>query len=303
MTVETMPARPRPLRGVLLVMLATLAFAAADTITKDQAMRHPVNVVMAIRYLVNLALLTVFLGPRVGAGLWRTQRSGLVFARALSLAVASLSMAMALRLMPVGEAAAISYIAPVAVMLLAIPLLGERVGPAGWAGAALGFLGVLLIAQPGGGLDPLGVVFALINAAVSCAYFLLTRVLTRTETTIAMLYHTALVGSVVFCALAIFSLDGLAMTLADVGMIAVLGALMTAGHFLFTSAYREAPASMLAPVNYLHLFWAGGLSWLVFGHVPDLLSIGGMIMVGVSGIVVTLSAWWTRARMPPPEPQ
>ena len=76
----------------------------------------------------------------------------LVFLRGLCLALASLTMGLALRLMPVGETVAIVYLSPFAVMLLAIPLLGERVGPLGWTCAAVGFLGVLLIVRPGGGL-------------------------------------------------------------------------------------------------------------------------------------------------------
>jgi drug/metabolite transporter (DMT)-like permease len=73
-------------------------------------------------------------------------------------------------------------------------------------------------------------------------------------------------------------------------MMVLLGALATIGHFLFTSAYREAPASLLAPVNYLHLFWAGGLGWLAFGHVPDRFAASGMFLVFLSGVWVALTA-------------
>ena len=180
---QTVPPRAQPLKGILLVVLATLAFALADVVTKQQTMRHPVSVVVAVRYLVNLGLLTLFLGPRLGSGLWRTDRRWLVFVRGLCLALASLTMGLALRLMPVGETVAIVYLSPFAVMLLAIPLLGERVGAAGWTGAAVGFLGVLLIVRPGGGLDPLGVAFALVNAGFATAYHLLTRHLAGSEST------------------------------------------------------------------------------------------------------------------------
>jgi drug/metabolite transporter (DMT)-like permease len=279
------------MRGVLLVAAATLAFAMADVVTKQQAMRHPVVVVVAVRYLVNLALLAILLGPRLGAGLWRTERSGLVFVRGLCLALASLTMGLALRVMPVGETVAIVYLSPFAVMLLAIPLLGERVGPAGWIGAALGFLGVLLIVRPGGGLDPVGVALALVNAGFATAYHLLTRGLARSESTAALLFQTALVGTVFFGILSLPSLADLSVGAADLAMMALLGALATLGHFLFTAAYREAPASLLAPVNYLHLFWAGGLGWLVFGHLPDTLGLAGMGLVCVAGVLVALYAY------------
>lgn len=287
---EAVPARVRPLYGILLVMLATLAFAIGDTVTKQQAMRHPVTVVIAVRYLVNLGLLTLLLGPKLGSRLWRTDRAWLVLVRGLCLALASVTMGLALQVMPIGETVAIIYIAPFLVMLLAIPLLGERVGPAAWIGAAAGFLGVLLIVRPGSGLAPLGVALALVNAAFATGYQLLTRYLVRTESTAAMLYMAALVGSLLFGLLALRSLDGLAVAPGDLSLMALVGVSSTVGHFLFTAAYREAPASMLAPVNYLHLAWAGGLGWLVFGHLPDAVGLTGMMMIAGAGMLVALNA-------------
>lgn len=280
----------RPLKGIVLVALATLTFAAADVLTKQLSMRHPVAVVVAVRYLVNLGLLAVVLYPRLGAGLWRVQRRGLVLLRGLFLALSSLTMALALRLMPVGETVAIIYLSPFAVMLLAGPLLGEKVTRWGWIWAVMGFAGVLLILRPGGGLDPYGVAFALINAGFATGYHLLTRLLAGSETTAAMLFQTALVGSVFFSLGALGSLDQLDIAATDYGWMAVLGALAATGHFLFTAAYREAPASLLAPVNYLHLVWAAGLGWVIFGHLPEAPSLAGMALVCASGVALALGA-------------
>lgn len=288
-TDATLP-RARPLYGIALVVLATLALAMADVVTKQQAMRHPLSVVVALRYLVNLALLALFFAPRHGADLWRTNRRGLVFLRSLSLAFASLTLGLALQRMPLGETIAIVYLAPFAVMLLAVPLLGERVGWAGWVGAVVGFSGVLLIVRPGGGLDTLGVVITVVNAGIATVYHLLTRHLARTENTIAMTFQTALVGSVIFGVLALGALGDLSIDAADLGQMALLGVFSTVGHFLFTAAYREAPASFLAPVNYLHMFWAGGLGWLIFHHVPDGPSLAGMALIFLSGVAVALRA-------------
>jgi drug/metabolite transporter (DMT)-like permease len=287
---KSMPAAPRPLKGIAYVVLATLAFAAADVLTKKLTATHPVAVVIAVRYLVNLLLLLALLYPRIGADLWRVKRPKLVLLRGLCLALASLTMGLALRLMPVGETVAIAYLAPFAVMLLAIPLLGERVSALGWFWAALGFTGVLLILRPGGGLAPLGVAFALINACLSTAYHLLTRYLAGSESTMALLFHTALVGSVCFSIGAIAGQSDLATNATDFGLMVGLGAAATLGHFLFTAAYREAPASLLAPVNYLHLVWATGLGVVVFNHFPDWISLAGMALVCASGVANALRA-------------
>ena len=279
-----------PTKGVLLVMGAVLFFALADTVTKHLTSLYPVPVVVLLRYVVNVVLMLLILYPRQRATLWTTQRTGMVTLRGLCLCAASLTMGLALRVMPVGEASAIVYLSPFAVMLLAVPLLGERVSTIGWIGASLGFLGVFLIVRPGGALDPWGVTLCLINAGCATAYHLMTRLLARSETTNALLFNTALVGMVVFAVMSVGQWHGPMPNLPDMGLMLLLGVLMTSGHFLFTAAYREAPASLLAPVNYLQLFWAGGLGWLVFGHIPDGLSLTGMALVMVAGVGIAVNA-------------
>lgn len=179
-----------PTKGVILVMGVTLMFALADTATKHLTTLYPVSIVVLVRYMVNVALLLLILYPRQGAAMWRTRRNLLVTVRGLHLCGGSLTMGMALRVMPVGESVAIVYPAP-----FAAPILGERVSPIGWTGASLRFLGVLLIVRPGGALDPWGVTLCLINVGFSTAYSLMTRLLSRTETTNALLSNTAIIGS------------------------------------------------------------------------------------------------------------
>ena len=125
MTATVLPHTAHPMRGVALVSLAVLAFALADVVMKHLSVLYPVPVIIAVRYLFNLALLTLILWPRIGSALWQTQRTGLVVLRGLSLACGSLTMGLALQLMPVGETVAIIYLAPFLVMILAVPLLGE----------------------------------------------------------------------------------------------------------------------------------------------------------------------------------
>ena len=279
-----------PLRGVALVVAATFLFAAADTLGKHLAMLYATPLILAARYLVNLVIVGAVMLPRHGAALWRTRRTVLVVLRGLCLALASITMLLALRLMPVAETVAIIYIAPVLVMLASGPVLGDRVSLWGWIGAALGFGGVLLIARPGSGLDPLGVALALANAVLATGYHLLTRILTRTETTMALMFHTALVGTVVFVTLALALPHDVPPGLRDLALMGALGALATAGHLLFTSAYREAPPSTLAPVNYMHIAFATLLGALVFGQLPDAIGVSGMVLIALAGVIAVLRA-------------
>lgn len=277
-----------PLKGVALVVAATFLFAAADTLGKHLAMIYAVTMILAVRYVVNLALVSLVMGPRHRRAVWKTGRTGLVLVRGLCLALASISMLLALRLMPVAETVAIIYVTPVLVMLVSGTVLGERVSLLGWIGAGLGFAGVLLIARPGSGLDPWGVALALGNALLATGYHVLTRVLTRTETTMALMFHTALVGTVVFIGLTLVLRAETLPTAFDTGLMVALGMLATLGHLLFTSAYREAPASTLAPVNYMHIAFATVLGALVFQQLPDALGFLGMGAIAAAGL---LAAW------------
>lgn len=283
-----------PFRGVMLLAAAMFLFACMDTTTKYLTASYEVPVVMAVRYVVHALLMVILLTPSHGRRLFQTQRTGLVVVRAACLAAASLFMGLALQRMPVAEATAMVFVAPLLVVLLAGHLMREKVGLLGWASAVTGFAGVLLIARPGSGLDPLGVVFALCGAGVIAVYQLLSRVLASTESTVAMLFHTALMGSVLFGVAMPWFWHGPQPSGLQMLLFVSMGVFGGVGHFLFTAAHRHAPASMLAPMLYLQLMWAGVLGWLVFGHVSDAISILGMCVVSASGAVVAIKSHLSR---------
>lgn len=89
-------------------------------------------------------------------------------------------------------------------------------------------------------------------------------------------------------------------SLFDMSVILSLGVLATLGHALLTSAYREAPASLLAPVNYTHMGWAVLFGWIIFDHMPDALSLGGIALVACSGVIVAILS--QRAAQVAPDP-
>ena len=299
---DLQPAAPSPackrrapygtshLRGVLLLMGGLFFFACMDTTTKYLSMHFPVPFIVAIRYIVNCVLMFAMLAPIRGKELVRTQRTGMVVMRAASLAVASLFVSLALKRMPVAETTAIIFLGPMLVVLIARPVLGERIGVLGWTAAVTGLAGVLLIARPGSGLDMVAIVFGLVAVFANALYQLLSRVLASTERTIALLFYTTLVGSVCFGIALPWYWEGQAPSLLQSLLLISMGVNGGIGHYLYTAAFRHAPASLLAPVNYLQLLWAGLLGWMVFGHVPDGLTVIGMAVVAASGGLIALKS-------------
>lgn len=276
--------------GILLFVAALLLFACMDTTTKYLAASYNVPLVVAIRYITHCVLMIVLLAPKHGKKLFQTQRTGLVLLRGASLAIASFFMGMALQRMPVAETTAIVFLGPMIVVLLAIPILGEKLGKIGWVAAIIGFIGVLLIARPGNNLDLTGTLFAFCVVGALVVYQLLSRVLVSTEETIPLLFFTALIGAVVYGSYLPWSWHGPAPSTWDIVLFLSMGVCGGLGHFLYTAAYRHTSASVLAPMNYLQLLWAGLLGWMVFQHVPDTYSIIGMCIITASGAIIALQS-------------
>ena len=276
------------LRGLSLFMAGLVLFACMDTTIKYLTASYPVPLIAAVRYAVNLVLMTALLAPFHGREIARTKRTGLVIVRACVLALGTLAASFALQRMPVAETISIIFVAPIVVILASGPLLGERVSRSGYLAAATGFAGILLIARPGSGLDPVGVACALVAMATTSAYQLLSRVLTASESTTALLFYSALVGTILYGIAAPWFVGGPQPGLFDTMLLISVGAYGGLGHFLFTAAYRHAPASILAPANYAQLLWSALLGWLVFSHVPDQWALTGMAVIAGSGIIAAL---------------
>lgn len=281
---------PHVIKGLLLATSGLFLFACMDGTTKYLTVHYNVPFVVAIRYLVHCLLMIALLAPRHSGKLLQTQRRGLVLIRAGVLMLASLFVGLALQRMPLAETTALIFSAPILVVLLASPLLGEKIGKWGWIAVIAGFLGVLLIARPGSSLNVIGILFALLAAVALSAYQLLSRVLAATERTITLLFYTALAGSVVFGLALPWFWESQPPNSLELALFISMGITGGLGHYLFTMAYRYAPASLLAPATYLQLVWAGLLGWMVFGSTPDHISILGMLVVAAAGLTIAIKS-------------
>jgi len=291
---EEAPSKPiilrqNTLKGFLLVMVGLFLFACMDSTTKYLAAHYNVPFVVFMRYLTQCFLMVLVLAPRHSGHLIKTQRTGLVILRALSLCAASLFVGLSLQLLPVAETTAINFLAPMLVVLLS-PLLGEKISVTGWIAVVMGFAGVLLIVRPGSGLNIYGVLFCLIAAFANATYQLMSRLLASTEKAVTLLFYTALIGSICFGLSMPWFWEHKTPSSLEVVLFLGMGLFGGLGHYLFTLAYSHAPASILSPVLYMQLLWAALLGWIIFDTIPDALSILGMIIVAASGLLIALKS-------------
>jgi len=277
-----------PLRAALpLILGAGLCFSTLDATAKFLVQDHTLFVVVWARYAGQMLVATPISWHRGGAGFWRTRHLAMQLARSLCLVVATLCFFGALRFLPLAEASAISFLAPMFAIVLSRPVLGERPTRARWIAAIVGFAGILILVRPGSAVfhPATGLLAA---AAISNAlYQLLTRRLPN-DSPHTTLFYSALVGT---------GLLSLGIPLVDVPaafswrdglFLVMLGLLAGTGHWMLITAYLRAPASLVAPFTYLQMIWATFYGWLVFGQLPDGVSAAGMAVIVASGVGLIL---------------
>jgi drug/metabolite transporter (DMT)-like permease len=295
------PPAQHPLRGILLYMLALMLFACLDATAKYLTAHFAVPLLVWARYTLHFLLMLVFVAPSMRAELVRTANPRLQILRALALLATTGCGIAAFRVLPLAEATAVVFLAPLLVTLLAGPMLHERIGANRWLAVLVGFGGVLLVVRPGTGLNLVGILWALGGAFSYALYQILTRRLSHAEHPLRLLFYTALVGTVVMsAALPWFWVDASPEPLQWL-LIASLGLYGGVGHFLLIRAFRLAPASTLTPFTYVQLVWAALLGWLVFGNVPDAVTAAGMAVIAAGGLWLALGE--RRARRPPGRPK
>ncbi len=273
----------RPLLGVLLILVSCLTLASHDGLSKYLTQLYPVFLVIWARYLSQTALMIALFTPRMGRRVFHTLRPKLQICRGLSLISVSMLFISGLSYIPLAEATAVIFLAPLMVTI-ASKLLGEQVSRAQWLAVGFGLVGVMIIVRPGGALFTPAVLLPFGAALSFTVYQLITRRLSATDHPVTSNFITSLVGSLVMSVLVIFNWQP--PTLHDALMMAALGAMAMSGHLLLTNAFRFASAAALAPFTYSQIIFAGVVGMIGFGHTPDLGAMVGMAIIILSGLVM-----------------
>src|SRR4051794_11313714 len=278
------PAR----RGVLIYVVAGLVFIVADTLTKFLVSDAAVVDVVFGRHLTAFIAVLLVAGRRRPRRLLRTRQPGLQVLRGLLMFATTVIFFFSLSLLPIGTVSALSNSSPLFVLLLAGPLLHEKVARLGVVGAVIGFAGVLVIT----GLDvatlDVRLLVPLAFALVYAIFSILSRSLHEDDADVTV-FWSALV-CVVAGTVGVLLVP--TATTPEPGQwlgVVVLGLLALSGHWILVSAFRLAPASDLAPLGYLGVLWSFLVGAFVFGDPIAAASILGAATIVAGGILALRS--------------
>ena len=278
----------RNLSGFFLFPIGLLFFALSDATAKHLMVVYTAPLLLWARYAIQFSFLMTVVVPRRGRNVLATSRPWMLLLWGSLQLCGTLLGLCAFRILPLAETTALIFVTPMLVSLLAGPVLGEKIRLRNWLATILGFIGVLLIARPGGDVDGAGVIFALSAALCSSLYQVLTRKLSVSEPPMRQFFYLVLVGLILMSFfLPTFWTDKMP-SLTQGLLILVFGFCGGVGHLLLIRAYHESPASRLAPLLYIQMIWAMLLGWLIFDHFPDHLSILGMLVIGGAGTFLVL---------------
>jgi drug/metabolite transporter (DMT)-like permease len=276
-------AEERPLAAIGLVLLSLAVFSGLDAISKVLVADYSPVLITWGRYAANLVLLLPFV-PRAGARPFASASIGLQIGRGIAMGGSSVLFIAGLATMAMPDATAVAFAAPLIVTALSIPFLGERVGIRRWSAVAVGFLGVVVIVQPGASTFHPASLFPLASAACWATGLVITRRIKTRDATLTTLLYTTLVAFLIASAFLPWVWQPL--NLRAVALIAVMGVLSSAGQYFLLLGYQRGPASLLAPFSYMQIITSTFWGAVLFGTWPGVATLTGAAIVVASGLYV-----------------
>ena len=282
----------RTAKGIALKVASVLLFAVMSSLIRGFGGKVPVGQVVFFRSAFAIVpVVIIYAARRELISALRTDHPfGHLGRGVISVFGMFLSFA-ALARLPLVDATAISFAAPLITVALAALILKERVRTYRWSAVMIGFCGVIVMVAPfldfGGAAasgPAIGALLALLAAFCNAGTAIQTRRLTVTETTSAIVIYFS--G---FCALAGLLTLPFAWhppTELEFAKLVAIGVIAGVAHILLTEGYRFAPASVLAPFEYTAMVWAFVLGYAMFGETPTLLVFLGAIIIAAAGLFV-----------------
>lgn len=274
---------PQVLRGLAFALVGYAIYSAHDAIVKSLSGYSVFQIIFFAMLFVYVpfSLIRLTDGRKVR---YRPRHPFLVFLRALLVVGATAFAFMAFSMLPMVEVYVLLFTTPLLISILAIPLLGEKIHLFRWVMILIGMVGVIIVLRPSPDSFKLGHVLGLAGAACGSGVAIITRMIGRVESAPTMILSPLLMN---------ITVSGLAlyfvykpMALADLAMMFLMGTMSLAAQLAILEAYRKAPATVIAPMQYSQLLWAVFYGALLFNESVDTMTIIGASITAGAGIMM-----------------
>ncbi len=278
-------ARETPL--AIATICAGVAFLVAnDAIAKLLTDSYTPIQIVFLRNLIAVPIITTVIMIAFGSASLRTRHLSLHAMRGALMTLGAWLYFTALIYLPLAEATALVFSAPIFITALSVPLLGEHVGWRRWGAVLLGFVGVLVIVRPGSAAFQVAALLPVGTALCYALFMISARWIDRSERLWTMMLFAMLFPMIYAAPFAVA--NWVPVQGGDILLFLGLAICGSLGLALIGQAFRMAPAAIVAPFDYTALIWATGLGWLIWGDVPLLWTILGAAIIVISGIIIIL---------------
>ena len=295
-------AKSPNLVGIFCVIGAVITFSTQDVAIKWLSGDYPLHQIILVRATIGLTFtLAIFVPLEGGYRGLRSKRVGLHILRGLAVVTANLAFFTGLATLPLGEATAIFFVAPLLITALSVPLLGEKVGLRRWIAIGIGLGGVAIMLRPGSNVFQLAALLPLVAALAYAFLQIMTRKLGKREKASTMAFYIQVTFVVVSGAIGLTFGDGrfadpsnptidflfrawVWPTQQDALIMVATGVLSGLAGYLISQGYRLAEAGLVAPFEYVALPLAVFWSVLVFSDWPNALSWAGIALIAGAGL-------------------
>ncbi len=275
--------RAAPLKAIVAMIIGAALLTASDAASKYLTQSYPVGQVICLRHAATLLVIVPYIMLFTG---WRAARvvnwPGQIF-RGLLFVAGSAFMVVSLSVLPLTTVIAIIFTAPIFVALLSAPMLGEHVGAHRWIAVLIGFAGVLVIVRPGAAGFEWVLLLPVCTALVNSLRDIVTRRLSRTETSVSILLCSTLI--VMFAGLATAPFGWNTVDANGVLWFVLAGVTNAAAHFFVIEALRMGEASLVSPFRYTAFLWAALFGFVLWGEIPGLWVALGVALIICGGLV------------------
>ncbi|WP_020396278.1 DMT family transporter [Thiolinea disciformis] len=274
---------PQALQGLIFALVGYAIYSAHDAIVKSLSGYSVFQIIFFAMLFVYVpfSLIRLTDGRKVR---YRPIHPFLVFLRALLVVGATASAFMAFLMLPMVEVYVLLFTTPLIISILAIPLLGEKIHAFRWGMIILGLLGVLIVLRPSPASIKIGHLLGLASAFCGAGVAIITRMIGRIESAPTMILSPLLMN-ITASGLALYFVYK-PMSLADLSMMFLMGAMSLAAQLAILEAYRKAPATVVAPMQYSQLLWAVFYGFLFFHETIDVMTVIGAGITACSGILM-----------------